>query len=197
MIKKEKFDLFKITLIDIEHLFNECHIKVRGDLANDCINFSKKLFSDRAKFYQELQETDWVKATLVMIKNVKSRSLFFLLRDHRLITSSEDLKLVLEEFEECKLDYLCYSFFRSTRLDINNLLPLNPKKRGQFSEFFLNKENIKLISKISPLYATFSLTNICSTKYLKKILCEENKKYKIYNRKNIYSYRNYFSISQI
>ena len=77
---KEKFDLFKVTLSDIEHLFNECHIKIRGELAIDCLKFAKELFSDRATFYQELQENDWIAATLVMINNVKSRSIFFLFR---------------------------------------------------------------------------------------------------------------------
>ena len=78
---------------------------------------------------------------------------------------------------------MCYSFFRASRLDIKNLLPLNPKKRGQFSEFLLNNKNIKLIKKISPLYFTFSAASICSTEYLKKILYEENKNYKIYIKK--------------
>ena len=35
--KKEKFNLFKTTLTDIEYLFNECHIKIRGKYADDCI----------------------------------------------------------------------------------------------------------------------------------------------------------------
>jgi hypothetical protein len=181
--KKEKFNLFKITLTDIEHLFNECHIKIRGELANDCIIFTKKLFSDRAKYYQELQGLDWVAASLIMIKNVKSRSIFFYLEDHKLIASADDLKLVLNEFEEFKLDYLCYSFFRASRLDIKNLLPLNPKKRVQFLEFLLDKKNIELIRKISPLYYSFSSASICSAEYFKKILHEENKKYKIYIKK--------------
>ncbi len=99
------------------------------------------------------------------------------------MTSSEVLKLVLKEFDDLKLDYLCYSFFRASYLDIKNLLPLNPQKKKNFSEFFLNKENIKLIKKISPLYANFSLASICSTEYFQKILQEENKKYKIYLKK--------------
>ena len=76
--KQEKFELFKVTLSDIEKLFNECHIKIRGELADECILFAKELFFDRAKFYQELQETDWVAASLLMIENVKSRSIFFI-----------------------------------------------------------------------------------------------------------------------
>ena len=181
--KKEKFNLFKTTLADIECLFNECHIKIRGELANECIIFAKELFSDRAKYYQELKDSDWFAASTIMIENVKSRSIFFYLEDHKLITSADNLKLVLNEFDEFKLDYLCYSFFRASRLDVKNLLPLNPKKKNHFSEFLLNKENIKLIRKISPLYCIFSAPSIFSTEYFTKILHEENKKYKIYFKK--------------
>ena len=181
--KQEKFELFKVTLSDIEKLFNECHIKIRGELADECILFAKELFFDRAKFYQELQETDWVAASLLMIENVKSRSIFFYLEDHRLITSQNNLSLVLKEFDECQLDYLCYSFFQASRLATNNLLPLNTKHGRELSQFILDKKNIKLISKISPLYGTFSLASICSVDYFKKLLHYENKKFKIYLRK--------------
>ena len=180
---QEKLDLFKITLSDIEHLFNECHIKIRGLLANECIIFARELFSDRAQFYQELQETDWVAASLSMIENVKSSQIFSYLEDHRLITSSNEFSLVLREFEKYQLDYLSYSFFRASRLDTNNLLPLNPKDGQKLSQFFLDKENIKLLSKISPLYFTFSLPSICSVDYFKKLLQNENKKFKINLRK--------------
>ena len=118
-----------------------------------------------------------------MIENVKSRSIFFYLEDHRLITSQNNLSLVLKEFDECQLDYLCYSFFFVFRLATNNLLPLNTKHGRELSQFILDKKNIKLISKISPLYGTFSLASICSVDYFKKLLHYENKKFKIYLRK--------------
>tara|TARA_Y100000389_G_scaffold186339_1_gene206615 strand:- start:6017 stop:7168 length:1152 start_codon:yes stop_codon:yes gene_type:complete len=181
--EQEKLDLFKITLSDIEHLFNECHIKIRGLLANECIIFARELLSDRAQFYQELQETDWVAASLLMIENVRSRYIFSYLEDHRLIVPPNDLSIVLKEFDKHQLDYLNYSFFRASRLDTNNLLPLNPKDGKKISQFFLDKKNIKLLSKISPLYCNFSLSSICSADYFKKLLHNENKKFKIYLRK--------------
>ena len=181
--QQEKLDLFKVTLSDIESLFNECHVKIRGEFANDCIIFAKELLSHRANFYQELQEKDWVAATLHMIECVKSRSFFFYIEDHRLTTSLKDLSMVLEEFDECQLDYLCYSFFRASDLDTNNLLPLNPKDGIKLSQFLLDKANVKLIRKISPLYGTFSTASICSTSYYKKLLYNENKKFKIYIKK--------------
>lgn len=178
-----KFDFFKVTLSDIQSLFTEYHIKFRGKFANDCMIFAKELLPSRAKFYQDIQETDWVAATLHMIDNIKSQNIFIYLEDHRLISSSNYLSLVLKEFDEYQLDYLSYSFFKASHLDVNNLLPLNPKNRQKFSEFFLNKKNIKLIRKISPLYYSFSLPSICSKSYFKEILHRENKKFKIYIKK--------------
>jgi hypothetical protein len=117
-----------------------------------------------------------------------------------LITSSNELSLVLREFEEYQLDYLSYTFFQASSLNINNLLPLNPKHGQKLSQFLLDKENIKLISKISPIYCTFSLPSICSVDYFKKLLQNENKKFKIYSRKLssllaiIFSYPKYRSV---
>lgn len=179
----ETFEIFKVTLQEIQSLFDECHIKIRGNLANECLSFAKDLMSDRALFYQELQEKDWVAATLKMIENLKSKSIFFYIEDHKLITSSKDLRLVLKEFEEGQLDYLCYSFFRASRLDVNNLLPFNPKHYQEFSQFLLNNKNIKILKKISPFYYTFSLASIFSAQYFTDRLNEENKKFKIYIRK--------------
>ena len=65
-----KFDFFKVTLSDIQSLFTEYHIKFRGKFANDCMIFAKELLPSRAKFYQDIQETDWVAATLHMIDNI-------------------------------------------------------------------------------------------------------------------------------
>ena len=178
--QEERFDIFKITLSEIESLFDECHIKIRGAFADQCIIFAKKLFEDRARFYQELQEKDWVAATAIMIENVKARSIFSYLEDHKLTTSLDNLNLVLKEFDEHQLDYLGYSFFRASQLELNNLLPLNPQHRKTFGEFLLNKKNKNLLKKISPFFYIYSCVSISSTYYFKKLLYDENKKFKIY-----------------
>ena len=71
-------------------------------------------------------------------------------------------------------------FFSSITIDINNLLPLNPRHRRIFAEFLLDKKNKNLLKKISPLFCIFSQASICSVYYFKKLLYEENKKFKIY-----------------
>ena len=180
---KEVFNLFKVTLKDIENFFNECHVKIRGNLADECVKFTKQLFLDRVIFYQNLDEVDWVATSLFMVENIKSRSIFCYLEDHRLVKSHKDLSLVLAEFDKKKLDFLAYSFFRANHLSRENILPLNPKHGDLFSEFYLNKKNINLLKKISPNYYTFSYPSISSVRYFKKLLNDENKKNKFYLRK--------------
>lgn len=180
--RKEKLDLFKVTLADLRGLFDECHIKIRGALASECIEYAKLQFEGAAKFYQELQEADWAAATLVMLAQVKSRSVFLYFEDHKLVAPHQQLKQVLMEFDECQLDYLCYSFFRASQLDGANLLPLGGRKKNTFHEFQLNRPNIELLSKISPGYYTFSLTSIISVGYFRRLLVSSNARQKVYSK---------------
>ena len=178
--RQEKFDLFKVTLADLKGMFDECHIKIRGSLAQACVEYAKLQFEGAASFYQELQEADWVNATLSMLAQVKSRSVFLYLEDHKLVAPHQQLKQVLAEFDERQLDYLCYSFFQASQLDVANILPLNPRRHTSFSEFELNEQNLQLIGKISPKYCTYSLVSVASVEYLQALLQLENKKYKMY-----------------
>jgi|1048.fasta_scaffold27099_2 hypothetical protein len=175
-----KLNHFKVTSLDLLGIFDECHMKVRGAAAAECIDYAKSNFGGICKFYQELQETDWVAATSIMLANVKSRSVFLYFEDHRLVSSTQHLKQVLTEFDECQLDYLCYSFFRASQLNLKNMLPLNPKLRDNFSEFKMTERNLELVGRISPRYCVFSLVSIVSIRYLRSILQLENNKYKIY-----------------
>lgn len=178
--RQEKFDLFKVTLADLKGMFDECHIKIRGSLAQACVEYAKLQFEGGARFYQELQEADWVTATLSMLAQVKSRSVFLYFEDHKLVAPHQQLKQVLAEFDERQLDYLCYSFFRASQLDVANILPLNPRRHAFFSEFELNEQNLQLIGRISPRYCTYSLVSVASVEYLQALLQLENKKYKMY-----------------
>jgi hypothetical protein len=179
---QEKFEILKYTILDIEKVFNECHIKIRGKYKEAVIIFLKKIFLGRVNFYQEVQEKNWIAASLEMFKNIKSSTVFIYNEDHKLIANLEDLNLIIRDFNKYQLDYLCYSFFRASRLSTNNLLPLNPNHRSSFSEFFLNDNNARLLKKISPLFFPFSLTSICSRNYLEDLLIKKNKKFKIYSK---------------
>jgi hypothetical protein len=180
--RQEKFDLFKVTLADLKGMFDECHIKIRGSLAQACVEYAKLQFEGSFIFYQELQEADWVTATLSMLAQVKSRSVFLYLEDHKLVARHQQLKQVLAEFDERQLDYLCYSFFRASQLDGSNLLPLGGRKKNTFHEFKLNRPNVELLSKISPGYYTFSLTSVISVDYFKNLLISSNAKHKYYSK---------------
>jgi len=179
---QEKLGLFKVTLADLMGYFEECHIKIRGALADECVAYSKDLFPGDTRFYQELQESDWIAATLEMLENVTSRSVFLYFEDHKLVADQQLLGQVLEEFEDHQLDYLCYSFFKASQLNVSNLLPLRPSKRRSFQEFQLSPSNLDLLSKISPGYYTFSLLSIVSTSFFRALLQASNARWKIYNR---------------
>lgn len=177
---REKCDIFKVTLADMAGLFEECHIKIRGSFSQECVEYAQRQTGAGVHFYQELQEKDWVAATLEMVSQVKCRSIFLYVEDHKLVAGRQRLERTLADFDSCELDYLCYSFFRASQLDANNLLPLDVTTRELFQEFALTSQNLGLIGKISPTYVTFSLVSAVSVKYFKHLLTTENKAHKIF-----------------
>lgn len=182
---QEKFELFKVTLADLSGLFEECHIKIRGTYSRECIEYAKGKQGIGIYIYQELQESDWVAATLEMLNQVESRSVFLYFEDHRLVASKQQLEQTLADFDKCNLDHLCYSFFKASQLDVKNLLPLGITQRGLFYEFYLSMKNIGLLGKIlgcSGCY-TFSLVSLNSVEYFRETLLTENKKYKLFNQR--------------
>ena len=117
----------------------------------------------------------------MMVENVNSRSVFIYNEDHKLIENISNLAN-LKEFEEYKLDYLCYSWFYSSNLYANNLLPLSPEYLDQLAFFDLNKENFKKLKDNSGQnFYPFSVVSMVSTKLLKYHLKNYNK-VKIYNK---------------
>jgi hypothetical protein len=181
---EKKYNLFKNTLIDLKGLFSECHIKFRGSYSVQCIKYVNKIFNSNESltFYQDLKQDDWVDATLSMINRVKNRSVFLYFEDHKLVSTRQHFEEVIKEFDTHRLDYLCYSFFKASSLGLENLLPLNPKKRRTVHTIEYSKKQAQIIGKISPCYYHFSLISICSVEYFKSILIESNRKFKIYNK---------------
>jgi hypothetical protein len=88
----------------------------------------------------------------------------------------------MEEFDAFRLDYMCYSFFRASQLNVSNLLPLRPVERRSFREVAVSSDNAALLGRISPNYYTFSLLCLISVDYLKAVLCAENRRWKIFSR---------------
>ena len=74
--QEEKFDFFKVTFSEIIELFDEYHIKIRGNYTPECLKFIKQYVSEEACSYQNLDESNWVSASIKMLEQVKSRSIF-------------------------------------------------------------------------------------------------------------------------
>lgn len=179
---QEKFEFFKVTLADLSGLFEECHIKIRGAYAQECVDYARDQLGKGIHLYQSLQEKDWVAATWDMLGQVGSRSVFLYFEDHRLVASRQQLQQTLAAFDQANLDYLCYSFFKASQLDVKNLLPLGALQNELLSEFDLSNSTLGLVGKISPDYYTFSLVSVVSVAYLKLILAADNRSIKLYSR---------------
>lgn len=179
---QEKLRFFEVTLADIAGAFDECHIKIRGRYAGDCLTFASTLFGSSLMKYQHSTELDWVMATMEMVGRVNSRSLMLYFEDHKLVAPLQTLQQTLQRFDELELDYLCYSFFRASRLDAVNLLPLDVRHHDLVSAFELSRRNIELLGRISPSYYRFSLLSVVSKRYMTAILNEENRRRKYCSR---------------
>jgi hypothetical protein len=183
--EQQKLDLFKGTLTDLYGLFEECHVKVRGKYSQECLDYARSQLGSGVHVYQGLQEHDWVNATLEILSHVKARSVFLYIEDHKLVASRARLEQTLADFDDRDLDYLCYSFFKASRLDVNNLLPLGVVRGESFHEFDLTAQNLSLVGKISPHYFTFSLLSVLSVEYFRELLVSENKRSKIFSGKAV------------
>ena len=77
-----------------------------------------------------------------MVDNIKSRSAFIYLEDHKLIKDRKIFKQILFDFDNLRLDYLCYSWFFFPQL-INNILLLSPIHNDNLAYFDLDKSKFK------------------------------------------------------
>ena len=178
---KFKFDIFKVTYSEIHLLFEEKHIKIRGRYSDKALDFIKNI-STNYSFYQNYPNNDWIKAFLLMSLNIKARSSFIYIEDHKLIKSIKYLKETLTSFDKSNLNYLCYSWYYSSHLYHNNLLPLGPSNFKNLSYFKLDKNNYLKLKKISGKnFYPFSICSLVSTKHLISVLEKHNYK-KIYNK---------------
>ncbi len=179
---QEKLDLFKVTMCDAGRLFEEAHLKVRGRFGGEAVDFARRLPFERLFVYQHLQNRDWVAAAIDMLEHIKSRSVFLFFEDHRLVAPREVFLSVVNDFESLELDYLCYSWFRASQLQARNLLPLYHAETPHIWSMECNAASMELLGRISPGYYLFSLMSIVSVQYLKTLLMEENRRFKMYAR---------------
>ena len=55
------------------------------------------------------------------------------------------------------LIFLSYSFFKASKLNSFNILPLKPTQEKLISHFYIDKNKLEIIGKISPKYYYVSL----------------------------------------
>lgn len=175
-----KFNHFIKTFSDIFNIFDEIHIKVRGLYKHDCLKFVRSKKKEKLYIYQYLDEKDWVSTTLEIVCNITSNSIFLYNEDHMLNCRKSYIRNVIKDFNNYKLDFISYSFYRASKLTLSNILPLEPRQNKYFNYFVLNKKKLNLIGKISPSYYYINLISIFSKEYLRFILSSENFIFKLY-----------------
>jgi hypothetical protein len=196
---EKNFEDFKVTITDIRGIFSESYVMFRGRFASNCVVFFEENFGGEIHNYQNLNDKDWIKNTLDMIKDINQRSVFFYLEDHRLVAPVDKFEKIVNDFDELKIDYLNYSYYDAGGLITNNILPLNPNYFDDIDTFQLTSKNIDILNKISPNYWGFSLLCFVSIDYLRYILNDGylrkiNNKYLSYFLTVFFPYPKYRSV---
>lgn len=177
-----KFYHFKITFSEIFSVFESIHIKVRGSFKEKCIDYATSKVNKNIFTYQNIGEKDWISSTLYMVKNINSKSIFIYNEDHKLNCGLDSFEEIINDFNNKDVDYMSYSFFKASKLNSFNILPLKPNQNKLINYFYLDKFKLNLIGKISPNYYYVSLIALFSKKYLIHILTNEDFRYKFYFR---------------
>ena len=175
-----KFNHFKVTFSEISEKFDQVHIKIRGRYKDECIAFAKTNCKEKIFTYQDLKDDDWLNTTYLIVSKIESKNIFLYNEDHKLYCSSNTFTKVIFDIEKHDIDYMCYSFFKASKLSKHNILPLKPFQGELINYFIINKDNLNLIGRISPNYFHISLISIFSKKYIIEILKKQNFGYKIY-----------------
>ena len=177
-----KFYHFKITFSEIFSVFESIHIKVRGSFKKECINYATSKAKNNIFTYQNLGDKDWISSTLLMVKNINSKNIFIYNEDHKLNCELGSFEEIINDFNNKEIDYMSYSFFKASKLNAFNILPLKPNQNNLINYFDLDRNKLNLIGKISPGYYYVSLIALFSKKYLTHILINEDFRYKFYFR---------------
>ena len=201
-----KFNHFKITFLEIFKVFQSIHIKVRGSFKDRCIDYVLLNVKSNVFTYQDIDNNDWIASTLFMVKNIKDENIFIYNEDHKLNCGINKFIDILDEFCEKNIDFMGYSFFKASKLNSFNILPLKPNQEKLISHFYIDKNKLEMIGKISPYYYHVSLIALFSNKYINHILNNENFKRKLFikplssvisrlfnvQRRRIFIYINFF-----
>lgn len=172
-----KYEFFCTNFNEIHELFEEFHIKIRGNYAEKVIdNCNKKIKNKTINYYQNLSGKSYVKDLITIVKQVKSDAIFLFFEDYRLMCELDKIKEVLNYFLIEKIDYMPYVGKTSRGiLSIENILPLKPIYKGDLGIINIDYESIEIMTKILNTSYIFTLPSVVSKKYLISILESNNK----------------------
>jgi hypothetical protein len=173
---RKKFEMLKLSFRSFNKAkIDQWIINVRGDYRKKVINYLKKNTKQDKIFYDLNSRKGWFYDSELMLKDLKSKNVFFWLEDHVNISSVRYFNSVVKDFDINSCEYLPYSHFffgehfksfkSIKKKETKNLLVINYKLQAHHNRLkFMNENNISGSRYILTMPAFFS------TRLFKKII---------------------------
>lgn len=165
---RKKFEMLKLSFRSFNKAkIDQWIINVRGDYRKKVINFLKKNITQDKIFYDLNSKKGWFYDSELMLKDIKSKNVFFWLEDHINISSVRYFNSVVKDFDINSCEYLPYSHFffgehfksfkSIKKKETKNLLVINYKLQDHHNRLkFMNENNISGSRYILAMPAFFS-----------------------------------------
>lgn len=192
----KKFTVFANFCIDSEERFlrlkdsffsfkdsniQEWLINIRGSYKEKVKEFLVNNLNENLKvFFLETGE-GWIEDSTRIIKNVKTKIIFFWIEDHICIKDISKINQVVEEMDENEIDHLTYSFYHNGML-IKPLESINYKKSKNITFFLYDEKNYDKIKnwhetkKIIPSYLITGVSFMSLNLFKRNLLDSKTKK---------------------
>jgi hypothetical protein len=146
-------------------------VNIRGHFAAEAIQFLVDNLGNKLVHFKLDSKEGWMFDSRTMLLSIDSTYVFNWVEDH--INMVDDLSIydeLLEEMEENKIDYMCYSFFA-----IHKKYSLIPKNETRLLEYFdLNLTNFNLFQEKAPGSYITSAVAILSFNFFRKLICDDD-----------------------
>ena len=194
----KKFSVFANFYIDTEERFlrlqdsffsfknaniHDWNINIRGKYRYKVRNFLKKNVKKNLFTFFKESKKGWIEDTESIIKNVKTKIIFFWIEDHLCVQKASRINLIVNEMYENKVDHLIYSFFHKGIFH-KPLKSIKSFKKKNISVFNYNHYNYDKIEtmyekKKIPSNYLISCVSFMSLELFKKnlVISKDKRKY--------------------
>ena len=192
----KKFTVFANFFIDTEERFlrlkdsffsfkdaniQEWLINIRGDYKEKVKEFLENNINENLKVFFLESSEGWIEDSTEIIKNIKTKIIFFWIEDHICIKDVSKINQVVEEMDENEIDHLFYTFYHKGMFT-RPLESINYKKTKNISFFLYDKKNYDKIKnwheikKINPNYLISCVSFMSLNLFKRNLLNSKSKK---------------------